>query len=148
MADPFSRFSVGGSPLDGIHAEAEQHSRWIQAYRHNILLPDVTLVSRKEPIGDILVIGEDGEILTPERRRQLAEERRVQNGDYRTSEYKSMGEREKWGESAVKCRPPCLRIVTPKEFDEQEIQETIAESAAIDEAIALERSFNERNKHV
>jgi len=153
MSDPFS--NTGGSSFGNseevplIHTVSpsrEASERAISAYRHNIALPDVHVADRHQEYVPV-VVGEDGQELTPERRRQLMEQAGVQpmfdeHGKPTGQTYVVMGdegasspfdehiEPERIGLSAERNRPN-PRVVRPREFDiRADIDEDTVRSAA------------------
>lgn len=82
MSDPFTNSGgsiCGGGGIaatDTISAVRLARENAISAYRNNIALPDVHVADREEEFVP-LVVGEDGQELTLERRRQLMEEAQV-----------------------------------------------------------------------
>jgi hypothetical protein len=131
MSDPFaSIFGARGNHAGIIHEirigqHQEARQRAIEAYRAGIALPDVHIADRTDTSQVIKVVGEDGQEMTMERRRELMEKsgkRPMFNpdgtptGEVYTNAFDPLVEPERFGKSAEENRPP-IRIVKPRELD-------------------------------
>jgi len=66
-------FDVGSALVRHINASELSMERIVSAYRQNVALPDVHIADRESEFEPV-VVAEDGEELTPERRVQLMRE--------------------------------------------------------------------------
>ncbi len=138
--------NAGGGVVDPTGSVIEQRvsvarlstERALAAYRQNIAMPDVHIADRTVAFVPV-ILGEDGQELTPERRRQLMAEARVRpmfdvfgepTGEQYTGAFNTVIAQERLGESAERNRPP-IRIVQPRELEvELDIDETTDISVA------------------
>lgn len=131
MSDPFaSIFGAKGNFAGVIHeirisAHQQARQQAIDAYKAGIALPDVHIADRTKPIGPLKVVGEDGQEMTVERRRQLMEaagKRPMFNpdgtptGEVYTNAFDKVVEPERFGKSAEENRHT-MRVVKPVELD-------------------------------
>lgn len=134
-------FANGGqSPIvHTVRADVLAADRAIMAYRNNIAAPDIAIADRTVPYVPV-VLGEDGQELTPERRAQLMRESgakpmfnergKLRPGlDYRQS-FDRVIDTEELGRSAVNARPG-YRVVRPREIEleNQDYDDNTVESA-------------------
>ena len=132
MIDP--RFTNSGGNLFGTAIERTvrmsqlKREKAVTAYRNNIALPDVHIADRTKDFVP-LIVGDDGQPLTEERRRQLMKEAGVkpmfdENGQPTDQTYLTGGESafdkvigtERLGETAEASRPG-MRVVQPRELE-------------------------------
>ncbi len=142
MPDPF--FNGGGDIVHGaatkavhsINVAQMKAEKAISAYRHNIALPDVHIADRNEEFVP-KIVGEDGEELTIERRRELMAGKKPmcdENGELRsdenyTEQFDDDIEQERLGKTAEENRPG-MRIVQPRELELQlDIDDTTVKSS-------------------
>lgn len=126
MGDPFSFSNPTAGPLPGFKIEQvikmnqERRARAIDAYRNNIAVDDMYVITHRlfaQPV-DVPVVGEDGQPLTPERRRQIMAGKPTMaedaDFDYRTA-FDDI-ESEPLGRTAESLREG-IRIVRPLDED-------------------------------
>lgn len=147
MVDPF--FNGGGEIVSGgsvgvvrrISMVQLQKEKAISAYRRNIALPDVHIADRDEEYVP-KVVGEDGEELTIERRRQLMagkkpmfDSKGEETQEVYTDKFDEDIEAEPLGKTAVENRPG-IRVVRPRELEiKLDIDETTVASSEGDTVI-------------